>query len=346
MLDVDQLKVSLDLRAIARQELGEPRFKSGKCDAYKCPFHHERKGQSLVIYADGWKCYGACGTGGDAIAFIQRLHNLSFKQAVEYLGGNTLYLTNGGIKRRPREETAPDPAAPPSAEWQHFARAVLDFAESALWDSPLGEKALDYLTRRGIHDLTIQTARLGYIPARDDGERTYGRVMFDQWRKADGKPVRVPCGIVIPHFADGHLWALRVRRAVGDPKYMGVAGGSKALYWSDAILRGLPVLIVEGEFDALTAWQCACDLVSPVAIASASNADINPYWFPKLIAAPRILARMDDDGGGNKALPKLAALSQCVAPCQVPQGKDVNEFYVMNGFRRDPIRQWILEVCR
>lgn len=346
MFDVDQLKIGLDLRTIARQELGEPKLKAAKYDAYKCPFHHERKGQSLVVYEDGWKCWGACAASGDAIDFIQRLHGLDFGQAVRYLGGETLMLTNGGMKRRPREETAPELATPPSPEWQGYASAVLEFAESALWDSAAGEKALAYLNGRGIHDLAIATARLGYIPARDERERIYGRVAFKRWLKPDGKPVRIPCGIVIPHLADGHLWALRVRRATGDPKYMGVSGGSKALYWSGAILPGLPILIVEGEFDALVAWQCAADLVSPVALGSASNADINPYWFPKLMSAPRILARLDDDAAGGKYMPKLAALSQCVVPVRVPAGKDVNEFYELSGFHRDPVRQWLLEVLR
>ncbi len=301
---IEVIKEQQDLREIAAAELQKKHVSTGRYDMYKCPFHNEVKGYSLQVWRDGFKCWGAkCGVTGDLFTWFKLRRHMTTSETIRYFNGQTIPGVRPKYHPTPAPARQADPAAPPSAEWQHFARAVLDFAESALWDSPLGEKALDYLTRRGIHDLTIQTARLGYIPARDDGERTYGRVMFDQWRKPDGKPVRVPCGIVIPHFADGHLWALRVRRAVGDPKYMGVAGGSKALYWSDAILRGLPVLIVEGEFDALTAWQCACDLVSPVAIASASNADINPYWFPKLIAAPRILARMDDDGGGNKACP-------------------------------------------
>lgn len=347
--DLETLKAQYDLRQIARSELGDPKASTGRYDLYKCPFHHESKGWSLQVWADGFKCYGAkCGVAGDVIKWHELRYTMTAGEAIRFLRGDQI----PGIKPKRRPTTAqPQPrqrelAAPPSQEWQSYAHAVLEFAESALWESAAGEKALTYLNKRGIHDLAIQTANLGYIPARDDRERTYGRALFDQWKKPDGKPVRVPCGIVIPHLADGHLWALRVRRATGDPKYMGVSGGSKALYWSDAILPGLPVLIVEGEFDALVAWQCAADLVSPVALGSASNADINPYWFPKLMSAPRILARLDDDAAGGKYMPKLAALSQCVVPCQVPHGKDINEFYELSDFHRDPVRQWLMEVCR
>lgn len=343
--DLETIKAQHDLRSIAASELGKSRVSTARYDVYRCPFHNEHHGYSLQVWADGFKCYGAkCGVTGDVITWHELRYHMSKAEAIRFLRGDQI----PGVKSKRRPAPAPARpvflSEPPPAEWQRVARAVVDFADEQLWETAPGERALEYLNARGITDYTIQAAQLGYIPARDDRERTYGRVLFDDWRKPDGKPVRVACGIVIPHFADGHLWALRVRRAVGDPKYMGVAGGSKALYWSDTIQPGLPVLVVEGEFDALIAWQCAADLVSPVAIASASNADVNPYWFPKLMSAPRILARFDDDAAGGKYLPRLAALSACVVPCQVPHGKDVNEFYVLSEYHRDPIRRWLMEV--
>lgn len=52
-----------------------------------CPFHGEKTG-SFIIYIDQNKyhCFG-CGIGGDAIDFIMRLNNLTFIDAVRYLGG-------------------------------------------------------------------------------------------------------------------------------------------------------------------------------------------------------------------------------------------------------------------
>lgn len=51
----------------------------------KCPFHDDRKA-SFVIYTDqnSWWCF-ACNIGGDVIAFIMKLNNLNFIEAVKYL---------------------------------------------------------------------------------------------------------------------------------------------------------------------------------------------------------------------------------------------------------------------
>ncbi len=48
-----------------------------------CPFHEERTG-SLKVWADHYKCFG-CGAHGDAISFVQRHQQLSFRDAVALL---------------------------------------------------------------------------------------------------------------------------------------------------------------------------------------------------------------------------------------------------------------------
>ena len=60
--------------------------KSGKCYKARCPFH-EDKTPSFYVYPDSNRfiCYG-CGEKGDAIDFIRKLKNLTFKEAKVYLG--------------------------------------------------------------------------------------------------------------------------------------------------------------------------------------------------------------------------------------------------------------------
>lgn len=50
-----------------------------------CPFHSE-KTPSLKIDTDKQRfyCFG-CGISGDSISFIQKLHRLNFKEAIQYL---------------------------------------------------------------------------------------------------------------------------------------------------------------------------------------------------------------------------------------------------------------------
>lgn len=96
--------------------------------------------------------------------------------------------------------------------WQAAAERVVSQAEDWLW-SAVGEPALTYLLGRGLTEQTIRAARLGYIP----GD-------FRAWQHIDG--LNVPCGITLPWFAADALWAVKVRRAAGVPKYRQIAGGT------------------------------------------------------------------------------------------------------------------------
>lgn len=71
-----------------------------------CPFHHE-KTASLHVNNKFYKCFG-CGAGGNAIHFVERLFNLSFRDTVIKLDNDfALGLTNQNvseeIKRKAKE---------------------------------------------------------------------------------------------------------------------------------------------------------------------------------------------------------------------------------------------------
>ena len=67
-----------------------------------CPFHNE-KTPSFYIFSDQhFKCFG-CGAHGDAIDFVQKLHGLSFQDALRHLGieqGRITPKVRRDIKRR------------------------------------------------------------------------------------------------------------------------------------------------------------------------------------------------------------------------------------------------------
>lgn len=52
----------------------------------KCPFHHGDNTASMKIYEDSFYCFG-CGAAGDIFGFVQRIENISFKEAYMSLGG-------------------------------------------------------------------------------------------------------------------------------------------------------------------------------------------------------------------------------------------------------------------
>ena len=64
--------------------------KAGKEWRGLCPFHQDKKTKSLYVNPEKglWHCFG-CGASGDAITFLQRIKNISFKEALAQLEEET-----------------------------------------------------------------------------------------------------------------------------------------------------------------------------------------------------------------------------------------------------------------
>ena len=60
-------------------------FHSSRSHFICCPFHHEKTG-SMRIYKDSYYCFG-CGESGDIFSFVEKMEDVSFKEAFISLGG-------------------------------------------------------------------------------------------------------------------------------------------------------------------------------------------------------------------------------------------------------------------
>lgn len=328
MIDVERIKQNIDCRDLIERDLGKPKYRSNKYSTYKCPLHNEEKGYSFAVYKDHWACFGKCGHGGDAISWLMEYHNLSFQVACEQL--STGALPQLEQPKRLKKATMRPLSEPPEVLWRRAADTIVHLAIEYLWGEQ-GKRALYYLKHeRGLTEQTILDAKLGYI----SGD-------YREWKTIEG--LTVPCGITIPWYADENIWGIKVRRAVGQQRYQQVSGGNikGCLYLADNIKPGLPLIITEGEFDALIVKQIAGEKMSIASIGSATNKRINPRWFPKLISAPSIMVRMDGDSAGQGAVEQISNLSQAVTCIQVPYGKDINDFYLLKG--HENACSWILD---
>jgi len=336
---LQQIKDRIALETYAMRYVSNMK-KSGGWYKACCPFHQdETPSFAINIARQTWQCFGTCNDGGDLVSFAMRANGWDFKTAVSELAKEAgLDPSHRSSARRsapprqqPREEA---PAQPPSVEWQDYAERIVRRAQATLF-SEKGWAAYKYLNEtRGLTENTIRAARLGYVPAANDIDAKYGRVIFDNWLKDDGKPRRVPCGITIPHIVNGAVWGVRVRTDSGQPKYGGIEGGQKALYWADHVMPGTPVVITEGEFDALILWQTSMKLwidVSVVSLCSAANKDINRVWWRYLQGAPELFLRADDDAAGAAAVAALRTVSASVRAIQVPETKDINDYHQKYG---------------
>ncbi len=270
-----------------------------------CPFHADRNPSLSVIPGKShYRCFG-CGAHGDAIDFVRRLHpGMSFGEAVRTIRGEMSRSSANPARPLARPITSDRPQG-----WQDFARRLVDQAEAVLW-SRYGSEARRYLLARGLEQETIRKARLGYQPS-------------DEWIEGlyPDRKVWVPCGVVIPWFDGGDVALINIRRPQGDPRYVAVRGSQRGgLYpGRSGIVAGQPVVIVEGEFDALLLGQELHGVAPVVTLGSAGNKPSPRVKNALLAAAPWIVAGDNDEAGEKSADGWLSRSDRCVR-VSTPEG--------------------------
>ena len=123
-----------------------------------CPFHSEKTPSFTVFPATkSFYCFG-CGAGGDVITFIQKMENLDYVGALEYLA------TRAGISI-PNEPSA---GGTPTVSRRRIYEMNLEaarFFRGALFDPEIGRDAMAYLTEeRRLSGATIKRFGLGFAP--------------------------------------------------------------------------------------------------------------------------------------------------------------------------------------
>ena len=348
----------IDLAAVATNLLGpSPGRRGDRGLWWNCPLHEDRNPSFHVNASKGlWKCFG-CGLYGDAASLVMRLRNLSFPEAVAYLTGKpaptfektrrpacTEPIAAPLVRARPtapvgeiKREIKTEPNGLPEAD----ALALVETSEAALW-SPEGADALRYLTGpdRRLSPETIHSGRFGWTPG----------VMVPT-RDAD-RSFRAS-GIVIPWFHGDRLALVKVRQPPGrKPKYAEAfrdAGRIVCFPGPETIRPGRPLVVVEGEFDALLLGQELDGLASVVTLGSASaRPDLRAFGVMQ--SAPRWFIATDADAAGDKAADAWPSRARRVRPpepfkdwCEAKAGGAALARWwgdVLNGIDRPSLYTW------
>ncbi len=69
-----------------REIIGRYGLEVNRAGFIRCPFHKGDRTPSLKIYEKSYHCFG-CGATGDIFTFVEKMDNLSFKEAFLQLGG-------------------------------------------------------------------------------------------------------------------------------------------------------------------------------------------------------------------------------------------------------------------
>ena len=318
MTVVDDIKDRLDIVEIVGQTVKLRR--TGKNYIGFCPFHSNTRTPAFVVFPETqtWRCFGQCNEGGDIFGYMMKREGWDFNEALRQLAeraGVTL------IQHTPESEANEQTRQDLSAVLEEAA----SFFRQQMLTTPAGNKALDYLHKRGLTDETIKVWGLGYAPGswsalldhlrlknfqtpimvaagmmteRDDGS------IYDRFRNRLMFPIRGPYG-QLTGFGG------RVLDPDDVPKYLNspatdIFDKGRLLYGLDLARKSIRSLnqavIVEGYMDVIGLHQAGfSNAVSPMGTALTED----QFRLIKRLTRNVVLALDPDAAGQNATLKGL-----------------------------------------
>ena len=331
-----------------------PLKQSGKYFRALCPFHSE-KTPSFTVNPERqiFYCFG-CGEGGDVFRFLMRREGFAFPEAVRHLA------QRAGV---PLPEKGGDRRGEGRLKLFELQRLACDFFRMAL-KGMAGEKAREYLDRRGVGEDLCERFQLGYATPEWEGllreltkrgftlrqveaaglalPRQGGHGYYDRFRDRLMMPISDSTGNIVGFGG----------RALGDqqPKYMN--SPETAIYKKGVHLYGLRLasraireegvaLVVEGYFDAISLHSAGF----PQTVASLGTALTADQVTLLHRYADKAVLIFDPDPAGIQAawrgMELLVSQEMGVGVVVLPEGKDPDSF--VREFGRDALSGLLAE---
>lgn len=278
-----------------------------------CPFHSEKSPSFNVNeQMQRYKCFG-CGENGDVIEFLQKYEGMTFLESLRFLA------ERAGIELKEFQRSSAD-------DERDRLFAILNLAKEyyhyLLTQHKTGEKARQYLKKRGITQESIKLFQMGYaLPSWDglvdylhrkkkyslaDIEKT-GLVIrnrsgryYDRYRERIVFPLKNHRGQVVGF--SGRLLEEKPKEA----KY--INSPETSLYHKSQLLFGYSelyreikkkgeIIVTEGEFDVISSAQAHVNNI--VAIKGSALTSQQIKLFERV--ADKVLLALDADSAGVKA---------------------------------------------
>ncbi len=309
---VDEVKARLDIVDVVSGYVHLQ--KAGRNFKALCPFHHE-KTPSFVVFPETqtWRCFGACGEGGDVFSFVMKIEGWDFGEALRNLA------------KRANVELTPLTLAQQQQSTEHerlqgLIEEAARFFHQQLLEAPAAETVRAYVAGRGLRAETVAAFQLGYAP--DDWHQAMQHLQMLGYTQDEiveaGIAIRNEQGNVYDRFR--HRLMIPIRDARGRtvgfgaralekdavPKYLNspqspLFDKGRLLYGLDKARRTIreteTAIIVEGYMDVMQAHQAGfANVVAQMGTALTEDQlrQLSRY-------ARRLILALDPDVAGTTA---------------------------------------------
>ena len=196
----------------------------------------------------------------------------------------------------------------------------------------------------------LTTPHYDYLKSRGISKETADKMKLFAADKFFGRLNKTSAAIGFPYYRDGSLVAVKYR-SFPDKDYTQESGGAHDFFGIDHVIKGKPLIIVEGEIDALTLMEAGVENAVSVpsgAPIKVADGKVSPsedkrfafVWNAREIidSAPYVIIATDQDIAGQ-ALAEELARRIGKDKCRLAKFdmKDLNEVYLDDPFRIEDI---------
>ena len=297
-----------------------------------CPFHDDKTPSLSVTPEKGlFHCFG-CSAGGDVITFVEKIENISNKEAIQRLDVDT-FIPNRRIEPpKIKQEEVPSKLTTKGELLKEIARVYHEtFKKSKV--------ARNYLKSRGFENLDYYSRfQIGYC----DGGTIKNMLpksgqMIDLLKEMGilndkGNPSFYKCVIFPIKDTNGNIQSF-YGRAIEDKRQCYTKGSRNAVWNSEIIKSHSKLIITESILDAYSLIEIGFINVLPIYGTSGFTKD--HLDLLQNSSVEELIFCLDNDKAGNESLPKLLKklepLNIDISKLTLPEGiKDPNE-YIQNG---------------
>ena len=347
--DIEELRNRTSIVDVASEYMqvrkaGSARFKA------LCPFHQEKTASfSIDVAKNLWHCFG-CGKGGDVIALVRELENLTFVETVERLASKIgMQLTY--------EEVSPSQRAAATKKMRLIAahREAVAFFHDQLMSSPDGKAAREYLKKRGLSKETVEAFQLGWAPDKwEELSRHLSKKRFSHDElleaglasKSDRSGIidRFRGRVMFPTFdvtGEPVAFGGRVLDESKTPKYLNTSETpifqkGRMMYGLNWAKRSLPAagraIVVEGYMDVIALHQAG---VTEAVATNGTAMSADHFSLLKRFEPKAVVVAFDSDQAGAAAVERIFDAAHAslldVRVLIIPQGKDPADFVTTRG---------------